>query len=524
MLPLQTNTEQYWIEDFELTADDLDFIYNLFLEQETPIRTPDLIKRIIQHRIEHETRALEKRVAQGEYFRPDETYAAGDMLVFPALDFQNGEVIGDRPGKNPAHGEFTVITVQLEDGTQREFASELTTEHPLSQDLTSEANLVPPEPDEIYRRYKRRLTPIVVDHLREDADCIFIAKRWFLRSLLLDVNVAHLHLAEAILDINSGGPVTTEEIANQADFGEDENPILRKLSLDYGLLNDDRFDEVGPSGQVLWFLRRLEPPEIQETISCLQYTEIDYDSAVLTEEFIDIEEKLDDERSMHQLVDDDDLEDEATITLIYPHWRSGTLPLTQRAEHLFPIAYRTPRIRITLVDALSGDEMQGWLLREASYVFGLSEYYERYQVPVGGYINVRTDPEDDTRMLLSVDTNRARSEWVKIARRENNRLRFEEGQQAVGTSLDDLILLGVDSPEDIDALATQTRQRNVPLAQIMTDLVGELAQFSPQRHVHCKTLYSAVNLLKRCPPAPIFAELSTNGRFQHAGGPYWRLA
>ena len=34
------------------------------------------------------------------------------------------------------------------------------------------------------------------------------------------------------------------------------------FSLNYALQQDQRFDEVGPSGSVLWFLRSMEPTEI----------------------------------------------------------------------------------------------------------------------------------------------------------------------------------------------------------------------------------------------------------------------
>jgi len=41
--------------------------------------------------------------------------------------------------------------------------------------------------------------------------------------------------------------------------------------------------------------------------------------------------------------------------------------------------------------------------------------------------------------------------------------------------------------------------------------------------VHAKTIYSAVNLLRRCPPGPILAELSARLAFVSVGGGYWRF-
>ena len=41
------------------------------------------------------------------------------------------------------------------------------------------------------------------------------------------------------------------------------------------LLNDERFDEVGPAGEVLWFLNRLEPVNVIKIPSWLKYTPLD---------------------------------------------------------------------------------------------------------------------------------------------------------------------------------------------------------------------------------------------------------
>jgi len=49
----------------------------------------------------------------------------------------------------------------------------------------------------------------------------------------------------------------------------------------------------------------------------------------------------------------------------------------------------------------------------------------------------------------------------------------------------------------------------------------ELAKLNPQGTVHAKTLYSAVNVVRRCPPGPIFNELSTHACFIPMGHGYW---
>jgi len=95
-------------------------------------------------------------------------------------------------------------------------------------------------------------------------DLVRIAGRWFPRSLLIDVNIGHLNLAEAILEMADGGPLSTESLIEQIDLPTDSNPKLTEFSLNLALQEDPRFDEVGTSGKIAWFLRRFEPEEVRE--------------------------------------------------------------------------------------------------------------------------------------------------------------------------------------------------------------------------------------------------------------------
>jgi hypothetical protein len=102
-------------------------------------------------------------------------------------------------------------------------------------------------------------------------------------------------------------------------------------------------------------------------------------------------------------------------------------------------------------------------------------------------------------------------------------LRFESRKHTIGCDYDDLMIIDVDDSEKIDELWKSANERKTSLEAIMEGLFRQLAPLSQQGHVHAKTLYSAVNLLQRCPPGPIFASLVEFPQFEHVGGPYWRL-
>ncbi len=131
--------------------------------------------------------------------------------------------------------------------------------------------------------------------LEDNPDLVRIAWRWFPRALLVDVNIGHLNLAEALLDMEGGGPLTTQAILEQIELPTDVNLKLTEFSLNLALQEDGRFDEVGPAGKILWFLRRLEPQGVQNTPPYLHWNPIEYDQDQIREMLSVFEGQVSDE-------------------------------------------------------------------------------------------------------------------------------------------------------------------------------------------------------------------------------------
>jgi hypothetical protein len=517
-----TEAEAYWTDEFEVTNDDLEYLFNLFLETETPLGLRDLTLKLIQYRLDSEQDRVRKQIEQGDLYQPRVDYQVGQKVVFPAFDYQVGEVVARRPGRNAEYGEFNVIDVTFANGKARQFAAALKIPHPLNIDLDKQPASAM-DAQHVMRNYGRAIARKLRARFGEEKDLVNLAGRWFLKSLLVDVEIGHLHLAEAVLDTFDGGPLSTEQIYDQIKeiwTDGDVNPRLRLFSLDYALQRDARFDEVGPAGQVLWFLHQYEPEAVKKVPLQLQYDPIPYSNVNLTDELNEIVLEIDDELSPIELDEED--EDEVTITLTYPYRRTGTLPLTARLQYLFPTAFETTRIKMTLVDAQSDQEVPGWVVRAQGYVYGLEEFYRKYQIPIGAYVTVRRH-DDPSKLLVDFFSRRSRTEWIRLAVPEGNLLKFENHRRSIGAEYDDLMIFGIEDLAGIDAL--WQKYRSLPLVEILRRLLPELARLSPQQSVHVKTLYSAVNLVRRCPPSPIFATLVDNPvDFEHVGGPYWRLA
>ena len=286
MLRHQTASEHYWTEHFEVTDEDVEFLFNVFLDGEKPLSSAELASRLVAFRIEREAQLLRRQIQRGEIFQPKDVYQVGQTLVFPAMDYAIGQVTDMRPGKNPEHGQFTVIQVRFENGESREFASALQTPHELNIDFSADTQgpaVSEADVKTIVRSYGDDILYLVEERLRSEPDAIYFAGRWFLKSLLSEVTIAHLHLAEAVLVIHNGGPLETERIIKEIDLPAEVNRRLQTFSLDYAMFRDERFDEVGPAGRVLWCLREMEPPEVLSAPERLRYNTVNREGGYIVE-------------------------------------------------------------------------------------------------------------------------------------------------------------------------------------------------------------------------------------------------
>lgn len=511
-----------WTE-FEVTDEDLDFIYNLLMDREIPLSTEDMALALLERRLQQAGQEVEAAPQpQRLTYRPADEYHEGDILVFPKLGHRVGTVVAVRPGENPEIGAFDVITVEFKgDSRRREFAARLA-DHPLNQQPGAQSEPEPLDaPSALLQRHGKTIQACLEARLGQKDDIVRIAGRWFPRALLADISPGHLNLAEAVLDVAGGGPLPTSALLEHIDLPPTVDPLLAAFSLDYALQEDDRFDEVGPAGQVLWHLRRLEPPEVLNPPPRLEYSEPPHNRALLTPELLRLERELDDEFS--PLESPSPAEDEVVLATLFPHWRVGALPLSARLRPLFPTAYEAPRIRFILVDGHSGERFPGWVVRKERYVIGLQQWYRRYEVPAGGLVRVRKG-EKPGEVIVEAVGRRRRNDWIRtVSISPDNQIGFTMLKQPVGTAYDDRMIVGVLDPAALDEAWLKGEQRRLPVDRLVAHVFRELAKLNPQSAVHAQGLYSGVNVLRRMAPAPIFVELVSRPCYVHVGDLYWRF-
>jgi hypothetical protein len=512
----------YW-QTLQINKKDIEFLHNYLFESETPLTARELVGVLIEERVRAEQAdQAKKRQSYGKVYLPKERYADGEHLVFPALDWARGAVSAVRPGVNPQYGEFEVLTVEMENGQKRMFAAGLAV-HGLNEEPVASIEADSFDPQVIQSAYGVEIEKKLEAAFAEEGGLVRIAGRWFPRALLVDVNQGHLNLAEAVLDMAGGEPLPTSQLLKDVELPEGVNPKLAEFSLNLALQEDGRFDEVGPAGEVLWCLQRLEPENVREVPLFLRYQPIEHDRSLLTKDMLALEAQLDDEFSQAGPGSGPEPE-QVTISLIYPHWRAGTLPITARIKSMFPTAYESPRVRFTLVDGKTGERLPAWVVREHRYVSGLRDWYEAHELLPGSLVQIRRGKKPG-EAIVEAKTHRTTKDWVRtVIVGADGGVVFALLKQTVTAEFNDRMAFALPALDAADMLWDPSVQRKQRFDRLVINVIRELTKLNPQGHVHAQELYAAVNIMRRIPFAPLMALLASRpADFVHVGDLHFRL-
>ena len=521
MIQRQTQQPSYWTDEFSVTEHDLEYLYGLALEAGIPYTIGELTLTLIRNRCSSEEDLLRQKLARGELFQPRKSYHESAHIVFPVFDYALATVVGKRPGHSVRYGDFTVIQVQFNEGDPvREFASELGVPHSLDleegRDILASEDLI--SPDELYATYSVTVGPALDDMLAGHEEFVHWQGEWYLRELMPDVHEGHRNIVEAVIDVG-GQPVETERLVSQVDLLAEFKPRTQSFSLNYALSRDPRFEDVGPAGQVRWFLRRMEPAEVHERPRRLYFHEEPYDPVVIRTDLLPwIREFADELIGSDLLPTWESTTTKTTVVLTYPHRRAGTLPITPQTVPFFPQKKRGI-VHIHFRDPQSGTQWPGWVVAQEGYVCGLGEWYEAVSTPAGAFITLGRG--DNPLEVLVECQKRQRREWVRVARARDGRLTFATLPRSLSCEYDELMLITEDDPAELDRVWREAERERKSVFIILCEIFPELSKLNTQATVHVKTLYAAVNVARRCSPGPILAELSTRACFIPVGDGYW---
>jgi hypothetical protein len=534
VLVRRTQDPEYW-RGFSPTDEDIEYVRDLIVESGRPMAARELSRSVVYRRVHRERARIRELMDRGRFYRPSDAYEQGQELIFPALDFATGVVEGKRPGHWPGHGDFSVITVRFDDGT-RDFAAGFAEPHKLNESFDKADDQGESlSPESIFDRFGGVVPEALERALLTSAAQGFVQydHRWFLRDLMPDVHVGYLNLAEAVVEVawessiqaeESQRPLNTDDILTQVDLQGSFARDVARFALDLALSADPRFVDVGSQDEHLWLLRRLIPPHMLEVPVRLRYEPVQFSVEAIPTEALNLVWGVADELSTMAAAAEGRAggQQQVEFVLSYPHRRAGTLPLTPAIAGLLPQRSEGLGV-ITLLDEANGERLTVWISHGEHYVASLGDWYDRHQIPAGAYIALARTGKPDTFAISYRSKKRTQREYVRANIPQNGRLSFEIRRQPMSVEFDETMVMVDDNTEATDQLWREMAANPRPISELLLETFAELAKLSPQGTVHFNTLYTAINVVRRCPPEPILAELSLDWRYVGVGSGYYAM-
>jgi hypothetical protein len=166
--------------------------------------------------------------------------------------------------------------------------------------------------------------------------------------------------------------------------------------------------------------------------------------------------------------------------------------------------------------------MPAWVVREHRYVSGLRSWFDAQGLFPGAFITIRPGTETG-EVQIEAATRRPTRDWVRtVLIGSDGGLVFAMLRQQVACDYSERMASLVADAEAVEQAVEQTARYRQPLEKLVMMMVRELSKLTPQGHVHAQELYSAINIVRRVPPAPVMAALASNPGLKHVGDLYFR--
>jgi len=514
------SSSDFWNEVGTTNA-DVEHLYGFLLERGAPATSRELTAHLIEWRVREEEKKLAELAARrSPLYQPKQAFEVGQHLVFAALGNREGVVKQVRAGDNPRLGEFKVIAVQLADETKpREFAAEYGAPHPLNEDHAKSAESLELTPEQAVAQHGAAVRAALAQRLSVDKEFVHVGDEWFLKGLLPEIHAGYLNLAEAAIE-QANDAVRTADLLKVLDLPDTVKKSTALFALGIALENDERFEDVGPNGDARWYLTRLEFSEARERPAVLEAAPAG--RVALSGELELIAAELFDEADLNGDTGKPPAAPRAeiTLTLTYPHRQAGTLPLTPPVCALLP-NFSQPRLKINFQDATTQEKFTGYAVADGHYLVGLSQWFAARKLSPGAYVMLKRSA-DPLTLTIDYQPQREHSLWVRVARGVNGHLTFSQEKRPIAHKYDEEMLIVIGDPVSLDAVAQAARQQR-SLAVLLEDVFPELAKLSGAGRVHAKTLYSAINLIRRAGPRAVMGALTESRAFTPVGGGYFVL-
>jgi hypothetical protein len=76
----------------------------------------------------------------------------------------------------------------------------------------------------------------------------------------------------------------------------------------------------------------------------------------------------------------------------------------------------------------------------------------------------------------------------------------------------------------VDAACEQIHKQKIPYNKLVANMMKELTKLNVQGHIHAQEVYSALNIIRRCPIGPLLVHLAQTPKYKHVGDLHYRIS
>jgi len=129
------------------------------------------------------------------------------------------------------------------------------------------------------------------------------------------------------------------------------------------------------------------------------------------------------------------------------------------------------------------------------------------------------------QVIVTAKTHRPMRDWVRtVLVGSDGRIVFAMLKQNITADFNERMVIAVPDISGVDEASLQITSQRLSFESLVADMMSELVKLNVQGHVHAQELYSALNIVRRCPPGPLLTYLASDPKFRHVGDMHFRMA
>ena len=127
-------------------------------------------------------------------------------------------------------------------------------------------------------------------------------------------------------------------------------------------------------------------------------------------------------------------------------------------------------------------------------------------------------------IIVSSEKSRQNKEWLRtVLVGSDQGIVFAMLKHTINASFNERMAIAVPDSSAVDEIWSNGPYKKEEYSRTILKIMRELTKLNPQGQVHAQALYSAVNIVRRCPPSLVLRNLLDNSEIEHLGDLYFRI-